>query len=418
MKKWMAGLLTAAIAVGGSVAGGVYPTAAAGSTAPATFKDIKGHWAENSIKEAVEKGLTGGYPDGTYKPNATITRGEFAVLLGRATKLQSAPDATAAVDFITEKGHWTESGVKKLADLGLIAGADYGKGFKSTEPITRYEMMKWMAMGLMQSSESFKTAYEETTKTLLPTPEHTRGEIGAAQVPYIALIRGTAVMSGFKYGEMKPKQTTTRAEVATILLRYLQTEGKDAATFPVLNELREVGMTGTNMMTATKYRPLKNTLPISAAIGKKMITPIHKFEITMHSYIFVEYKNLKPIGTYAGVFSEEFTPHTSGGASYYYVYPEATMKSNKSKESYDTNTLINEFNRVGNNFLAAAKYPKEIVDRSGLYAAGSTNGGTENLPDKGETKRMWFKARIYSGSIIIRLGEEPGEKVWVTTERW
>ena len=45
------------------------------------FTDIKGHWAETSIKKAAELGLVEGYTDGTYKPGANVTRAEFAAML-------------------------------------------------------------------------------------------------------------------------------------------------------------------------------------------------------------------------------------------------------------------------------------------------------------------------------------------------
>ncbi|MBR1658809.1 MAG: S-layer homology domain-containing protein [Oscillospiraceae bacterium] len=41
-------------------------------------------WSQGYANSAVEKGLVGGYADGSYRPNNNITRGEMAVLLNRA----------------------------------------------------------------------------------------------------------------------------------------------------------------------------------------------------------------------------------------------------------------------------------------------------------------------------------------------
>lgn len=38
--------------------------------------DIKGHWAEDDISTMLGTGVVGGYPDGTFKPNRSITRAE------------------------------------------------------------------------------------------------------------------------------------------------------------------------------------------------------------------------------------------------------------------------------------------------------------------------------------------------------
>ena len=55
------------------------------------FPDTNGHWAETFICWLEENGITGGYPDGTYKPERYVTRAEMAVFL------QNTYDVTAPV---------------------------------------------------------------------------------------------------------------------------------------------------------------------------------------------------------------------------------------------------------------------------------------------------------------------------------
>ena len=42
--------------------------------APPVVSDIQGHWAQDSIEQAVNDGWVNGYPDGTFRPDGTITR--------------------------------------------------------------------------------------------------------------------------------------------------------------------------------------------------------------------------------------------------------------------------------------------------------------------------------------------------------
>src|SRR3712207_8544117 len=49
-------------------------------SAPA-FSDIQNHWAKECISQMAPRKLVSGYPDGSFRPNATITRAEFAVLM-------------------------------------------------------------------------------------------------------------------------------------------------------------------------------------------------------------------------------------------------------------------------------------------------------------------------------------------------
>ncbi len=48
------------------------------------FIDTNGHWAEKEIDKAVENGIATGYLDGTFKPDATLTRAEAVVMINRA----------------------------------------------------------------------------------------------------------------------------------------------------------------------------------------------------------------------------------------------------------------------------------------------------------------------------------------------
>lgn len=45
--------------------------------------DITGHWAEDSIRRCMERGLMQGYPDGTFRPDEPVTRAELATVLRR-----------------------------------------------------------------------------------------------------------------------------------------------------------------------------------------------------------------------------------------------------------------------------------------------------------------------------------------------
>ena len=50
----------------------------------AGFKDTTGHWAQAQIEQLAKLGILGGYPDGTFKPDAPITRAEVAAIIARA----------------------------------------------------------------------------------------------------------------------------------------------------------------------------------------------------------------------------------------------------------------------------------------------------------------------------------------------
>lgn len=52
------------------------------------FSDIDGHWAEETIIKFKDKNIISGYPDGTFKPDNSVTRAEFAKIITEAFNLQ------------------------------------------------------------------------------------------------------------------------------------------------------------------------------------------------------------------------------------------------------------------------------------------------------------------------------------------
>lgn len=52
------------------------------------FADVSDHhWAVKVIEQAAEAGILSGYPDGTFRPDGSVTRAELAVVVARLLKL-------------------------------------------------------------------------------------------------------------------------------------------------------------------------------------------------------------------------------------------------------------------------------------------------------------------------------------------
>ena len=46
--------------------------------------DVDGHWAANFIQELIQLGIVKGFPNRTFRPDATITRSQYAALMVQA----------------------------------------------------------------------------------------------------------------------------------------------------------------------------------------------------------------------------------------------------------------------------------------------------------------------------------------------
>ncbi|ACT00085.1 S-layer homology domain-containing protein [Paenibacillus sp. JDR-2] len=100
------------------------------------FKDVSGSfWASEAIRWGQQVGILNGYPDHTFKPNATITRAEMAAIIVKW--LQLDPDA-ANPAFRDAKGHWASVQIAAAAKLGYMTGYSDGT-FRPDQPLTRAE---------------------------------------------------------------------------------------------------------------------------------------------------------------------------------------------------------------------------------------------------------------------------------------
>ncbi len=102
-----------------------------------SFTDIEGHWAENQINDWAQKGLASGYSDGTFRPGNEVTRAEFVSLTNRAFGFTEIGTASGFDDV--EPGDWYYESVLTAQSAGYIGGYTDGT-FKPNQTISRQEV--------------------------------------------------------------------------------------------------------------------------------------------------------------------------------------------------------------------------------------------------------------------------------------
>ena len=107
--------------------------------APAGFaaglSDIQNSWAKKYIEQGISAGYISGYGDGTFRPNASLTRGAFCKLLNKALGLQDTV-AISFSDVSSSNTFYTE--IQKAVYAGYISGYTDGT-FRPAKTITRQE---------------------------------------------------------------------------------------------------------------------------------------------------------------------------------------------------------------------------------------------------------------------------------------
>ena len=103
------------------------------------FSDVaETDWFNNAVSTLANAQLINGYPDGSYRPNANITRAEFATI---AIRFFLDEDVEIEENNLSDvKGHWAEANINLAYALELINGYPDGT-FRPDQKITRAEAM-------------------------------------------------------------------------------------------------------------------------------------------------------------------------------------------------------------------------------------------------------------------------------------
>ena len=169
------------------------------------FKDVpENHWARKKIVLLAALDLIGGYPDGTFKPNKTISRAELVSLLVKAGGYASNESAETGFKDV-KNNNWAAYYIKKGVDLGFASG--YADGtFKPLKAVTRAEGVSIISRfaGIEIPEELEEAPFGDVP------PNHWASES-------IAAAKNAGLLGYLKKKPFGPSKEMTRAEVAEVL---------------------------------------------------------------------------------------------------------------------------------------------------------------------------------------------------------
>jgi 2',3'-cyclic-nucleotide 2'-phosphodiesterase (5'-nucleotidase family) len=177
--------------------------------ASSAFTDTVNHWAAKSVGFVVEKGLFSGTTQDTFSPNAAMTRGMLVTVLYR---LEGSPQgATKSFADVTADKYYANA-VAWAAEKGVVTGM--GGGFLPDTNISREQLAAILYR---------YAAPQQSTGDLTKYPDSGAVSTWAADAMKWAV--GSGLLSGDTNGKLNPAGNATRAEVATILERFVS--GRD-----------------------------------------------------------------------------------------------------------------------------------------------------------------------------------------------
>ncbi|WP_405154339.1 InlB B-repeat-containing protein [Paenibacillus sp. FSL K6-0108] len=170
-----------------------------------SFNDVEGHWGKEVIQQAIREGIVKGYADGTFKPNASITRAEFTVMLMNALQTDYK-EATLPFTDHSQIGAWAQSAVAHAVQAGFIQGDPDG-AFRPNESVTRAEMAVMVANAMQLKADSGTQSSFADDKQI---PTWARAAVAGLQE--------SGLLNGKGMNTFAPRDKTTRAEAVKLLL--------------------------------------------------------------------------------------------------------------------------------------------------------------------------------------------------------
>lgn len=190
--------------IGGGDSGEITPADKTG------FNDVTAsHWANEYVTKLSEDNILSGYPDGSFKPENTVTREEFVKMIVSAAGLYDA-NATGEFDDMSAS-HWAYKFVASAKNAGLVNGVT-DTAFGAGKAITREDVAVITSRILDRFNDTDFTKQQEAETGFTDDADISGYSKGSIK----ALVQ-SGIINGFEDNSFKPKAYLTRAQAAKII---------------------------------------------------------------------------------------------------------------------------------------------------------------------------------------------------------
>ncbi len=174
-----------------------------------SFGDITSeHWAYGYVDELTTSGVINGYPDGTFRPEETISKAEFIKLVVMA----SLPEEVDIADAPSAMDNWAGQVVAVAQIYQLIEPGSITEE-NMNEPITRMEM----ALIISKADIFLRGNSLDQSKSVT---FNDYDDMNREEITYLTHAVSKGLISGYPDNTFKPSKNMSRAEAATMIYRY------------------------------------------------------------------------------------------------------------------------------------------------------------------------------------------------------
>ena len=180
-----------------------------GDDDPKTFPDIQNHWAKPFIEGLLDRGLIGGFGDGTFKPDNKMTRAQYAALIAKAFNPSPKREAKKFVDV--SETSWAKEAIQQAYRAEFVSGYP-DNTFRQGDNVQRVQVIVSLVngLGLSATDANALNAYDDKNAI----PDYAKDEVTTATKKKI-------VVNHPKVNQLNPTKEATRAEVAAMIYQAL-----------------------------------------------------------------------------------------------------------------------------------------------------------------------------------------------------
>ena len=178
------------------------------------FTDVKtGDWFYEAVQYVYDKGMMTGVSADRFAPASTTTRGMIVTILYR---LENEPAVSGELPFTdVEAGAWYANAVAWAAANDIVNGTS-ATTFAPNSPITREQMATMLYRFAQYKGMDAVTLQEHLTG--YPDGD----QVSDYAIPAMNWAVGQGLIAGMENGTLVPQGSATRAQVATILMRFCE----------------------------------------------------------------------------------------------------------------------------------------------------------------------------------------------------
>lgn len=229
------------------------------------FSDVgSNYWAADFINALVDRGIIAGFPDGTFQPDAPVTRSQFAAMVTKAFQKSDVRSAASFTDV--SSSYWAYSAIRDAYETGFLSGYP-GRVFRPEQQIPREQVLVSLANGLNYRANGnvsdFLSIYNDADRIST-----------FARAPIAAATEQDMVVNYPTLSQLNPVRNATRAEVAAFIYQALVSEGQA----PLVSSQYIVS---TQEVAENPVLPAGTIVPVSYEEEKILLAKDETAEITL-----------------------------------------------------------------------------------------------------------------------------------------